>query len=43
MHEQFGQIKRRNVRMIWCGEWRKAMENPVFDGEKTASLGERFF
>lgn len=43
MHEQFGQIKRRNVRMIWCGEWRKTMENPVFDGEKTASLGEHFF
>lgn len=43
MHERFGQIKRRNVRMIWCGEWQKAMENPVFDGDKTARLGEHFF
>ena len=29
--------------MIWCGEWQKAMENPVFDGEKTARMGEHFF
>lgn len=29
--------------MIWCGERQKAMENPVFDREKTVSIGERFF
>lgn len=29
--------------MIWCGEWQKAMENPVFDREKTVSIGEHFF
>ena len=29
--------------MIWCGEWQKAMENPVFDRKKTVSIGERFF
>ena len=43
MHEQFWQIKRRNVRMIWCGEWRKSIENPVFNREKTVSMGEYFF